>query len=100
MGRPPVMSCVRTQIELHGICPASTVAQFAAVLSKAVHVLIITVSTPRRLSGCCCCCCRIQVVRDYISSYSPLHSLSASRAADYPALLLTASLHDTRVNFW
>jgi protease II len=42
----------------------------------------------------------VQAVRDYISSYSPLHNLSPSQTADYPALLLTASLHDTRVNFW
>lgn len=40
------------------------------------------------------------MTRDYIASYSPLHNLDPTRLAHYPALLLTASLHDTRVNYW
>jgi protease II len=43
---------------------------------------------------------RWQAVRAFISSYSPLHNLDPARASDLPAMLLTASLHDTRVNFW
>ena len=42
----------------------------------------------------------LQAVREYIASYSPLHNLDPQRPHAYPALMLTASLHDTRVNFW
>lgn len=41
---------------------------------------------------------RVQAAFEYISSYSPLSNLRPGAA--YPALLLTASLYDTRVNFW
>jgi oligopeptidase B len=40
----------------------------------------------------------LQEAYRYISSYSPYSNIQP--AATYPALLLTASLHDTRVNFW
>jgi len=42
----------------------------------------------------------LQEAFDYIQSYTPYLNLNASAAAAYPALLLTASLHDNRVNFW
>jgi protease II len=42
----------------------------------------------------------LQAVREYIASYSPLHNLDPQHPHAYPALMLTASLHDTRVNFW
>lgn len=40
----------------------------------------------------------LQAAFDYIRSYSPYSNIQPS--ATYPALLLTASLHDNRVNFW
>jgi oligopeptidase B len=53
----------------------------------------------QRLRGLLFCCLRfLQEAYRYIQSYSPYSNIQP--AATYPALLLTASLHDTRVNFW
>eukprot|EP00878_Enallax_costatus_P029278 GHUV01031728.1.p1 GENE.GHUV01031728.1~~GHUV01031728.1.p1 ORF type:complete len:170 (+),score=19.22 GHUV01031728.1:172-681(+) len=40
----------------------------------------------------------VQEAFNYIRSYSPYDNINPN--ATYPAMLLTASLHDTRVNYW
>lgn len=68
--------------------------------ARPLHTNLVTTAHTTRTPSLSHSAPQTQVVRDYIASYSPLHNLDPQRAADYPALLLTASLHDTRVNFW
>jgi oligopeptidase B len=65
--------------------------------SKQAVSLHATTVKPTTLPLLCCLLCSQEAYR-YIRSYSPYSNIQP--AATYPALLLTASLHDTRVNFW